>query len=70
LANYWEHKYFRKLSTSAILLVCNTAQNKVIRDHTKSSLDCTDKNLSEVESTDSDNEVGKDEECGHKRGIS
>jgi uncharacterized Fe-S radical SAM superfamily protein PflX len=51
--------HFRSLSTSAIPLVCNIAQNKVTSDDTESSLDRVDENLSDVESSDSDNEVGE-----------
>jgi hypothetical protein len=45
-------------------------QNKVISDDIVSVLDCVDDNISEVESSESDNEIGDNQECDYRSGIS
>jgi hypothetical protein len=61
------HKaHLKNLSISAIPLI-HMVQNKMINyENIVSVLDCVDENLSEVESSDSDNEISKNQESGHK----
>jgi hypothetical protein len=59
-----------KLSSSIIPLVYNMVQNKMTSDdNIMSILDCVDENLSEVESSDNDNETGDNQESDRKSGT-
>jgi hypothetical protein len=68
---YRNNANYVNLSTSITPLVCNVVQSKVSSDDDiLSILDYMDENLSEVESSDSDNETSDNQESEHKNGTS
>jgi hypothetical protein len=69
--HFRKRAFYKKLSTSKISLVCKRAQNNESGDNDSvSALDSVDENVSEVCSSDSDNEIDDNRELYRRNGTS
>jgi hypothetical protein len=70
VADWRDHQIVTRNKACRNSTSTNMVQDKVTDDDIVSILDCVDENLSEVEPSDSDDEICDNQESDHRRGLS